>query len=159
MAFLCQRKTELEIFFNHTQESIIRIRLEQLFDTIQIEPERQEYFDIRLLLKNILVDWLGIFQLADTDSVVSLLITLSVQWIHYLYKIDCNHTATIAIHMILMWIFLRFFFFFGIDGDQKKKSSTKNLCQSLKKKFNLATIKRKNNETKKKGNRFLHSVK
>ena len=65
------------------QESIIRLRLEDLFWPVEEETEWQEYFHIWALLENSFVDLAGILQLAHTNRVLSWTAAHGVQGIQY----------------------------------------------------------------------------
>lgn len=64
-----------------TQESIVGVRLEQFFRSVEIETERQEDFDVRFLLEQSTVDFLGILELTHADGIVTLDVALGVQWV------------------------------------------------------------------------------
>lgn len=75
---------QLNVNCELTQESVVGVRLEELFGTVEIETEWQENLHVGLLLKQRWVSWHGVLELINADSVVTLCIALGVQRIHYL---------------------------------------------------------------------------
>lgn len=79
-----------------TQESIIRLRLEDFFWPVEEETERQEYLHVWTLLENSLVNLTSILQLAHANRVLALTIADRVQWVQYLTKWNFVILSTIG---------------------------------------------------------------
>lgn len=67
-----------------TQESVVRVGLEEFFRSVQVEAEWQEDFDVGFLLKQGRVGGARVLQLIDANRILTSCITLRVQRIHYL---------------------------------------------------------------------------
>lgn len=63
------------------QEPIVDVGLEQFFNTVEIEAEREEDFHVRSLHENAFVDFFGVFQIAHAHGVITFAITDGVQWV------------------------------------------------------------------------------
>lgn len=72
------------INISFTQEAIVGVGLEKLLRSVQVEAEWQENLHVGLLLQQRWIDGACILQLIHTDGILTSLIALSIQWIHYL---------------------------------------------------------------------------
>lgn len=79
----------IDINFHLTQESIVGIRLEKFFRSVEIETEWQKDLYVGFLLKQGWVSRTSVFQLIDANRVVASGITLGIQRIHYLCVVLC----------------------------------------------------------------------
>lgn len=71
-----------------TQETVVRVGLEELLGAVQVETERQEDLYVGLLLQQALVDLVRALQLAYANGVVTLPVALRVQWVEHLIKVE-----------------------------------------------------------------------
>lgn len=62
-----------------TQESVVGVGLEQFLRSVHVESEGQEDLDVWLILEQCTIDILGILELAYTDGIVTLYVTLGIQ--------------------------------------------------------------------------------
>lgn len=80
-----------------TQETVVRVGLEELLGAVQVETEWQEDLYVGLLLQQTLVDLVRALQLANANGVITLPVALRVQWVEHLIKVEIIANAQFAL--------------------------------------------------------------